>query len=210
MAFETHNGGVGVDMATTLITYFLWYESNGFVIMGKPEPSGEINQQSFLIAVERNPNKRYVDGYSTFYCYTVGNVWADLYDGNPAWVNTMWRQRFILRPFAYQYPDHASWGGYAFSSVNGGGISFSPMPSYYAYKSAGNGKVYYVKPIIHNQNNSITPIFQSELFFLWSEGLGLIDGDIVAIQGQPTKFLCKAVDSPDSTNRLTYAIKYVG
>ncbi len=208
MAFEIcNNCGVGTDFATMLVTYWLWYDTNGFVIMGKPEPTSDGSQQSFIIAVERNPNKRYVDGYSTFYCYTTGNMWADLYDGN--WTNTIWRQRFILRPFAYQYPNHGSWSGYTFGSLNGGGISFSPLPSYYAYKSAGNGKVYYMKPIIHNQENQLAPIFTGESFFLWTEGLGLIDGDVVAIQGQATKFLCKGLDSPDSVSRLTYAIRYL-
>jgi len=93
---------------------------------------------------------------------------------------------------------------------NGYGISFCILPNYIGYKSVGNGKVYYIKPIINNTPNQLSPIFQSELFFQWTEGLGLIDGDVVAVQGQPVKFLCKAVDSPDSTNRLTYAIKYYG
>jgi hypothetical protein len=39
--------------------------------------------------------------------------------------------------------------------------------------------------------------------------MGLIDGDVVAIEGQTTKYLIKAVDSPDSAVRLTYAIKFV-
>jgi hypothetical protein len=82
-------------------------------------------------------------------------------------------------------------------------------PSYRAFKSNGNGKVYYVKPIINNQTNALCPIFQAELWFPWTEGLGLIDGDVVALEGSTTKFLCKALDSPDSTNRLPFAIKYV-
>jgi len=73
----------------------------------------------------------------------------------------------------------------------------------------GNGKVYYVKPIINNQANQLSPIFQAELWFPWSESIGLVDGDVIAIEGQTTKFLCKALDSPDSTSRLLYAIKYV-
>lgn len=208
MAFESQRDSVYADMATMMVTYFLWYDTNGFVITGKPEPNAsDANQQSFIIAIERNPNKRYVDTYSTFYCYTTGNIWADLYDGN--WATTLWRARAILRPFSYQWPNDASYSSYGFVSVNGSGISFSPLPSYYAYKSTGNGKVYYMKPILHNQANSLTPIFTGESFFLWTENLGLIDGDIVAIQGQTTKFLCKSLDSPDSASRLTYAIRYL-
>ena len=216
MAFETcYNCSTSADMATMLITYWLWVEPNGFVIMGKPEPTGDNQQQSFIIVVERADTitKRYVDGYSNFFVYTAGNMYAPLYDSGD--VTSLVRHRLILRPFAYQYPDtppngdiNTTYTNTTYSNSNG--ISFSPTPSYYAYKSSGNGKVYYIKPIVHNQANSITPIFQSELFFAWSETVGLIDGDIVAIQGQTTKLLCKSLDSPDSTNRLTFAIKYVG
>jgi hypothetical protein len=203
-----YNCGVTGDLQTIMVTYFLWVESNGFVIMGKPEPfAGDAYQQSFILVIERTDtvNKRYADTYSNFFVYKACNMYPQLFDGtNPA---TLLRDRLILRPFAYQWPDDT--GKYS-GWYNGYGISFSTLPSYYAYKSTGNGKVYYLKPIINNQANQLTPIFQSNLFFLWSEGVGLIDGDVVAIQGQPTKFLCKALDSPDSANRLTYAIKYVG
>lgn len=211
MAFETcYNCGVGADLATMLVTYWLWVEPNGFVIMGKPEPTGDSQQHSFIMVIERSNTKRYVDTYSNFYVYTAGNIYAPLYDSDNT--TSIVRNRLILRPFAYQFPDTPPNGDYSasFTGSSGNGISFSPTPSYYAYKSTGNGKVYFIKPIIHNQANSLAPIFQSELFFLWSEGVGLIDGDIVAIQGQPTKLLCKALDSPDSATRLTYAIKYVG
>jgi hypothetical protein len=207
LPFEVQRDSVPSELATLMVTYFLWYENNGFVLMGKPEPSSTNTQQSFIVVIERLPTKEYVDEFTNFYCFTTGNAWQyqALYDGN--WPPTEWRYRGVLRPFAYQYPAHTSWGGY---TINGNGISFSPMPSYYGYKSIGNGKVYYIKPIIHDQANQLAPIFQSELFFMWSEGQGLIDGDVVAVQGQPVKFLCKALDSPDSANRLTFAIKYFG
>lgn len=64
------------------------------------------------------------------------------------------------------------------------------------------------KPIIQNQRNAVTPIFQSELFFPFDENVGLIDGDVVSLDGTTAKFLCKSLDSPDSLNRLNYAIKY--
>lgn len=212
MAFETYYGaGVGANLATMLVTYWLWVEPNGFVIMGRPETTGDTHQQSFIMVVERADTikKRYIDGYSNFYVYTAGNMYAPLYDGDNVTTSTD-RNRLILRPFAYQWPDIGSDYSSSFTGSSGNGISFITTPSYYAYKSSGNGKVYFIKPIIHNQANSLAPIFQSELFFLWSEGVGLIDGDIVSIQGQPTKFLCKALDSPSSVARLTCAIKYVG
>lgn len=208
LPFETQRDTVYADLATFIVTYYLWIENNGngFVIMGKPEPHGsDANQQSFIWCIERNPAKEYTDGYTNFYCFTSVNIWQNcLYDGN--WCPTIWRNRTLLRPFAYQYPDHT---GYTSYSVNGNGLSFVPTPSYYAFKSNGNNKVYYVKPIIHNTSSQVAPVFQSDLFFLWSEGVGLIDGDVVSIEGRTTKYLCKGLDSPDSANRLNFAIKYV-
>lgn len=199
------NAGANANLATLSLTYYLWYEANGFVIMGKPEPHADAIQHSFFTAVERNPNKEYGDGYTNFSCMAVTNYWPNgYYDGtNQTSIN---RMRGILRPFAYQYPDGT---GVVKFSVNGNGISFVPMPSYLAFKSNGNGKVYYVKPILNNSNNQLSPIFQAELWFPWSETVGLIDGDVIAVEGTTTKYLCKSLDSPDSTNRLIYAIKYV-
>ncbi len=216
MPFETcYNCGVPTDMATLQVTYYLWTEDNGngFVIMGKSAtPTGASYQQSFLAVVERTKNdmngvpiKEYLDGYSNFYLYKVCNIYPGLYDGDAT--TTIWRDRVVLRPFAYQYPDG---GGRYTANANGGGVSFCPLPGYFGYKSAGNGKVYYVKPIVNNEPSQLSPIFQSDLFFQWSEGVGLIDGDVVAVQGQALKYLCKALDSPDSASRLTYAIKYLG
>lgn len=211
LPFETQRDTVYADLATLTITYWLWVENNGngFVIMGRPEPNAsDANQQSFIWVIERNPAKEYTDGYTNFFCFVSGNIWQNcLYDGN--WLSgagTIWRNRTLLRPFAYQYPDHGSWTSY---TVNGNGLSFVPTPSYYAFKSNGNNKVYYVKPIIHNHNGQYAPAFQSDLFFMWSEGVGLIDGDVISIEGRTTKYLCKGLDSPDSTSRLTFAMKYV-
>ncbi len=193
-----------------MVTYWLWIEDNGngFTIMGKPEPTGDDEQQSFIATMERNPAKEYADGYTNFYIYKCCNRWQMMYDGNNLPDSTM-RDRAILRPFAYQWPDGGGKNAPGPGGANGNGISFVPMPSYYAFKSTGNNKVYFVKPLVHNHVGQYSPIFQSNLFFLWSEGVGLIDGDVVSIEGTTTKFLCKAVESPGSTSRLTYGIKYV-
>jgi hypothetical protein len=206
-----YNAGAGADLATMVLTYYLWIESNGFVLFAKPEPHSDEYQQSFFTVLERNPNKEYSDGYTNFYVMSVlnyngGGQGSTLYDGQDG-VTSINRSRVILRPFAYQYPDTPTRIGTVYPSGNG--VSFVPTPSYYAYKSSGNGKAYYVKPIIQNIAGSIAPIFQSELWFPWSETVGLIDGDVIAVEGQTTKFLCKALDSPDTANRLNFAIKYV-
>ncbi len=207
--FQGHGGGVGTNMATLQLTYYLWVEpnGNGFTVMLKPEPTGENSQQSQIIVLERNANKEYSDGYSNFYLMAVNNIWGCLYGGGvDVGLTSIYVTRCILRPFAYQFPITS---GRQTTNPNGNGISFVANPSYYAFKSTGNGKVYYVKPIIHNHNGQTAPIFQAELWFPWSESVGLVDGDVIAIEGATTKFLCKALDSPDSANRLTYAIKYV-
>jgi hypothetical protein len=203
------SAGVSTDMATLQIQYYLWVESNGFVITGKPEPTGSNQQQSFFMFVERNPNKEWSDGQSNFYFFNVTNNYGCMF----GWDYGNAKQRGIMRPFAYVWPPdgygNATWTP-AQVVGSGYGVNGIPTPSYFAFKSnVGTGKVYYVKPILNNTSGSSNPIFQSELWFPWSEGVGLIDGDVIAIEGQTTKFLCKAVDSPDYTTRLCYAIKYV-
>ena len=93
-------------------------------------------------------------------------------------------------------------------TINVSGIYFPACP-WTSFKSNGNGKVYYIKPIYFNTADRRTPIAQSEMFFAYAETVGLVDGDVIAIEGQTTKYLCKGLDSPDTTGRLTYAIKYV-
>ena len=58
MAFESHSAGVPSDLATINVTYWLWIEENGngFVMMGKPEPSSSNQQQSFIVVLEQIAN----------------------------------------------------------------------------------------------------------------------------------------------------------
>lgn len=201
------------DLATLRLTYYLWAESNGFALMAKPEPAGANVQSSFVIAIERNINKLYADGQTNFYCYNVMNYFPTFY--GPSWATEPDQHRSFLRPFIYKWPGPAS-SNVSSITPNYYCLTFGTFDRSYAFKSAGNGKVYYVKPVIFNDslevgqvNYSPSPIFQGDLWFYWSEGMGLIDGDVVAIEGQTTKYLIKALDSPDSLNRLTYAIKFV-
>jgi len=209
LLIEGHSGAVGADMATLQIQYYLWLEENGFVITGKPEAHADAYQSGFFAVIERNPNKEYSDGFSNFYYFGLSNYWGIMW----GWDYGNAKQRAIMRPFAYVWPpDGTGTTTWTPAQVMSGsyGVSSIPTPSYYAFKSqVGTGKVYYVKPIINNTISSSNPIFQSELWFPWSEGVGLIDGDVIAIEGQTTKFLCKAIDSPDTTTRLCFAIKYV-
>jgi hypothetical protein len=51
-----------------------------------------------------------------------------------------------------------------------------------SFKSHGNGKVYYMKPVAHNHAGWQKPIFQTEMCFAWNENEGLIDGDVIALE----------------------------
>jgi len=194
-----YNGAPAGDLATLQITYYLWVDATGFVITAKPEPQATDDRQgSFILVVERNPNKEYSDGFSNFFCfnmcnYLIGTNTVDYY------------MTPYIRPFTYQNRDYNQEGIPTFQ-VNG---IFFPRCPWYSFKSNGNGKVYYIKPIYFNTADRRTPVAQSELFFAYDETVGLVDGDVIAIEGQTTKYLCKGLDSPDTTGRLTFAIKYV-
>lgn len=213
--FDDYSGGAQPmdDFATLMITYYLWIESNGFALMAKPEPTTANQQNSFFLVVERNPNKFYVDNQSNFYCYVVMNMWPTF-----AGVGEPDRHYSFLRPFIYKFPTEATISD---RGPNYYCMALGSFDRHYAFKSAGNGKVYYVKPVIFNDkyerydgwtsfyNVPPSPIFQADLWFYWTENMGLVDGDIVAIEGATTKYLIKSLDSPDSTAKLFYAMKFV-
>ena len=187
------------DLASLLITYYLWYDDSGFVITGKPEPHGNDDRQgSFLICIERNPNKEYQDGFTNFVCLNTTNYMNHTHNSN-------YPNRNVIRPFAFDW-DSGRVDGW---TTEWNGLRQPSLSGYYAFKSVGNGKVYYVKPIAYNSTDNKIPIFQLENCFLWTESVGLVDGDVVAVEGATTKYLCKALDSPDTLNRLPFAIKYV-
>ena len=189
------------------MTYSLWFESDGFAIIATPDATSDNYQQCFFCVVERGPNKEYADGLTNFYCYNVVNAWNMHNTGYPL-KDCM---RNIMRPFAFTTPED-SWNSYNYGStvlsgINAG-ISFPIHYTNYAYRSSGNNKVYFNRPIIMNSRGFNAPIFYSELFFVWSELAGLVDGDIVMIEGVTKKYICRVVWSPDQSNRLVFAIKY--
>ena len=189
---DEYDSGTDADMANVQFSYYLWIDSTGFALMARPETTDNSHQQSFICVIEHMNSKEYSDGLTNFYCFNTMNIYA-MSDINN------YRNRRMLRPFAYQ--NHESWNGIMFWEDERNG--------HRAIKSTGNGKVYYVKPVICNSIDNMKPIYQSELFWAFSESAGLVDGDVVAVDGETTKYLCKSLDSPDSTNRLNYAIKYV-
>lgn len=199
IGYQGHvNANVDADLATLQMTYYLWVDASGFIITAKPEPhSTDTGQGCFVLVCERNANKEYTDGFSNFYSAAACQYLTSGQNDAAQYF------RVYMRPFTFQR------GGWEDgTAMRPTGISF-PMCPYTAYKSNGNGKVYYIKPIIFNSADWRMPIFQSEMFFAYDEGYGLVDGDVIAIEGQTTKYLCKALDSPDTTTRIPIAMKYV-
>jgi transposase len=143
-----------------------------------------------------------------FVFYSINNI-LNKYDGENRSVNDKTQHRSVIRPFCYTYPAMTDAGHYDFGFSGWGTPSTSGDQGRSSFKSHGNGKVYYMKPVAHNHAGWQKPIFQTEMCFAWNENEGLIDGDAIALEGTSKKFLVKALDSADTTGRLNYAIRYV-
>lgn len=191
---DSNDSSPNCNLETEIVNYWTWVDATGFVVMGKPEPISANNRQSsFIIVTEHMGTKEYSDGYSNFYCYWAGNYIPMEMDTTTNLTSGFVPYRYT-RPFAFQNTDD----GYQF--WNG---------SKHAFKSAGNGKVYFTKPVMCNTSDNKTPIYQSELFFVCSPSVGLVDGDVIAVDGDTTKYLVKMISSPDSAGTINYAMKYV-
>jgi len=209
--FEMHiatGGNVSADLATLIITYHLYVDDTGFVIMGKPDTiPGDNTQQSFFVCLERGLYKEYQDGYSNFYLVSTCNTYSVVNDN----VNLMDRQRTVLRPFVYQYPSESDNNAFTSTDVfgfSGHGVNLIGIPDVYGFKSGGNNKAYYTKPVVSNSYTSLIPIMSVDMWFAWNEGHGLFDGDIIAVSASTKKYLCLAMSSPDDTTTIPIAIKY--
>lgn len=188
---DVNDSTPNADMGTLQNTFYLWIDATGFVIMAKPEPwTGDDRQASFIAVLEHMGSKEYSDGLTNFYFYYNQNAWW-----NATNASSGFRGYRVLRPFSYVSDDTS-------------GIQFWSGGKH-AFKSSGNGKVYYTKPLICNTADEMTPIYQSNLFFLFSTDWGLVDGDVIAVDGETTKYLCKSLTSPSSTGLINYAMKYV-
>ena len=192
LASDTTSPHPQSDMATVQFAYWLWIDTQGFSLMAEPEPTSENRQGSFICIVERMTSKEYNDGLTNFYCWNrTNNHNQDVYNGA--------RTKHILRPFAYQS-----------GHVNRGIMWWRDTDtSRHALKSIGNGKVYFVRPVVCNSTDNMTPIYQSQHMWMFTQESGLVDGDVVAVDGATTKYLCKSISSPNSNTRLNFAIKYV-
>ncbi|MBU4223015.1 MAG: hypothetical protein KKD46_03435 [Euryarchaeota archaeon] len=206
--FIIHSGAVGTNLATHQLTYYMWIDETGICMMSKGEPTGEGLQPATLVGWERIEAKEYTDGYTNVVFYSINQI-LNKYDGENRSVNDKTQHRSVIRPFCYTYPAMTDAGHYDFGFSGWSTPSTSGDQGRSSFKSHGNGKVYYMKPVVHNHAGWQKPIFQTEMSFAWHEGEGLIDGDVIALEGTSKKFLVKALDSADTTGRLNYAIRYV-
>jgi hypothetical protein len=219
MGYEMRiTSGVSADMATLMNTYWMWFDANGFAILLTPDNNAtDTHQQSLFLVVERNTNKEYADGFSNFYCYNVMNI----LNFHMTTMPQSSRIENFMRPFIFYTPED-TWSSNNYTlppplcGMNAG-ICLVPIqltaanpavPQAYAFRSVGNSKVYFIRPIIQNSRGTTLPIFQADFFFVWTAGLGLADGDIVAISGSSEQYVCRSVPSPKSTTPLLFAIKY--
>jgi len=171
------------DLRYQRVDYYMWVEENGFVIMGRPASCG-CYHGAFIICVERNPNKEYDDHYTNFYCYNRTN-WCnyDEYDGR--------RTKNVIRPFNYQA--NGRYSGYQ--------KVMSPI------LSEADGKAYGVFGLIHNAEDNRDPIFQPTFFIEWDEGMGVIPGDILKVEGSTREYLVLELTGSSAGDKLRYAIK---
>jgi hypothetical protein len=205
--FNGHTNGMNADMAVMKITYWYWYEALGFCMIGTPDATGDSYQQAFFCCVERNPDKEFSDGLSNWYCYNVMNG-QNVHNTDVA---TNYRVHNLMRPFAFMTPEDTWRSSNYNSTVLAGmnaGITFPYRGANLAFRSTGNNKVYFHKPQIQSNRGFQQPIFQSELFWAWNEGAGLVDGDVVMPTGGTRSYLLKAVSSPDVGTKLCFALKY--
>ncbi|CAG0982905.1 hypothetical protein METP3_02188 [Methanosarcinales archaeon] len=220
------------NIDTTPLDYWLWIENNGFALMAIPEHQSMNNSSgAFILICERNANKEYTDGLSNFFAYARNGGYecnAPRSDNN---YNGQ-RHECVLRPFSYYsatqkdfYYDpnthyrcpyqgpHMTWDathlGHKDDPI---GVEFAKS----AHKSSGNGKVYYIKPIVHNNihltsfkhETAFEPIFQSELFLDWRPDSGIIHGDILKFETTNRQYLCLDLRGNYMGSPLRYAIKY--
>jgi len=151
---EGNNTTIAGDMNTLQLTYYLWIESNGFVLTAKPEPMSDTYQNSVFIVVERNPNKEYSDGQSNFYAYCAMNyMFASIFNSGNYYLQN------IMRPYLYVSAQQS----YQFTEI---GITYPLIASKYAHKSTADGKVRYIKPIIFNTIDNPSKIAEITVVYM--------------------------------------------
>jgi len=192
--FEADNSTVYADLADFEIDHQLFTGSGGFALVGVPPPhSSDIYQCSFIVVVERNTNKIYADGYTNFHMFVDGNNFNSLWNTQNSGaalfgVNVRW----------YRYTHAFNLQSYADAYQKG----------YYAFKSTGDNKAYFMKPVLHNDTNERSPWLQPEFWIAVSSSkTNLADDDVLAMPAPSTKsYQVTLKQSPDYTAYIRYAI----
>jgi len=195
--FECRNAtGVNADLAAFAIPYSLFTGSGGFALVGIPPINATDDYQSnFIVIVERNTGKLYADGYTNFYILVDGNYLQTDFNTNNCGaalfgVNVRW--------YRYTHPFYIQ--------SQGAGVGLDK--AYSAFKSIGDGKAYFMKPVLHNEITNVYPWLQPEFWIaIDSTKANLADGDEIAMPAPATKkYMVTLKQSPDSATYIYYAI----
>lgn len=194
--FAGYNGrstSISYDLAKEPVDYRLYTGVDGFALVGVPAPSAYFNRQSsFIVVVERNTSKLYADGFTNFYMFVDGNYLSTQYNT----YNTAYT-RFgnTFKWWKYSHP-------FVLQSQTGWETPYD------ATLSRGDDLAYFAKPILHNDTDAKSPVFQAELFLMvdyFSKVGGLTDDDEIVMNGK--KYQVTVKQSPDSAVYMEYGIK---
>ena len=211
------------------IAYWMWLDEaaesaagNGTAIFFRPDsvPETGWTQSGFFNIEHFDPGlKEYEDGFSDWWLMAFSNYWNCSYchnDESP--------HGYVLHPFSNAWPSHPRGVDSEPSEIHLGFTNFHSTAQRKAVKGVdgmlgpiragyacgeGDSKVRYSRPVFHglaDSNNS--PQVQTEHFLRAIEGVGLVDGDILSVDGDTRKYLILLKDSPDSTQDLCIAMRY--
>jgi len=202
--FEADNTvTIDADLADFQIVYKLFTSADGFALVGIPPiNAADVYQSNFIVIVERISTKLYADGYSNFYIFVNGNNLRYQFNtyacGAALFGETvkMWR---YSRPFHIQEYETTYYNAM---------VHEERMRIYSAYKSLGDSKAYYMKPILHNELGCMYPWALAEFWIPIDNVKGnLADDDEIALPAPQTKtYQVTLKQSPDSAAYIYYAI----
>ncbi len=190
--FEGDSSIVYGDLAVLGIDYRLFICSSGFALVGVPAPNSlDIRQSSFIVVVERNTDKIYVDGFTNFYMFVDGNNYDSRFNS--------YATTFALFGSTYKWWRYSR--AFHLQSQNGYEGVFT------AIASKADDEVYFAKPILHNDGSNLSPIYRGEMFIMVDNTRGLVDDDEIALPAPSTKkYQVTIKQSPDSTVYIEYGI----
>jgi len=190
--FEGRTSYISANLATFEVDYRLFICPSGFALVGVPLPNSADNRQSnFIVVVERNANKIYADGFTNFYMFVDGNYFHSYHNSYATY--------YALFGVKYKWWKYSR--AFALQSQSGYESPFT------AIASNADNKVYFAKPILHNDGSSLSPIYRGEMFIFVDNTRGLVDDDEIALPGPSTKkYQVTIKQSPDSAAYRSHGI----